>query len=509
MHLSMLSPYKIQYSANPGLLKVVVWFIALIIAILTGMTLASGIYQISLALLILMTGLMLMVYPVFGIWVIIIGALVFAGLIDLYIPILRPLTWGLGLLSISIGGITLLKEFFKPRRKKIATKESNSLFIWAFLFVICVIFSSLVNWQGVSNFAVGLKGYLQVWGLLIAIYYLTKSALDAHRFILFFLLLGILQLPFVFHQLLVLVPLRTKEIFAEKGIVAGDIVAGTFGGIMTGGGRSSDLALLCVICITIVLAQWRADQKKTSHAVWATLFYLLPMFVSEAKSFLVLLPIALFLLFSDRIRRNPFKAIFGTVALSGLMMAIFFAYSLLPGAKSQQSSSLQAMWQQNIDYNIGSRGYGNLELNRSTVYSFWLKEQVNGDMLAPVLIGDGPGSTNSGNAFNTNTQANTRYQGYGIGLTGLSSLLWEVGLIGTIVLVAMFVSAFRLGGRLAEKWQGTIHWPTLKTAQIAIPLLGFNLLHNNYFVFDICFQTMMIVILGYLLVMTRFEKDHI
>lgn len=332
--------------------------------------------------------------------------------------------------------------------------------------------------------------------------------MDARRLISFFLLLGILQLPFVLHQFLVLVPQRGGESSAAHGIVAGDIVAGTFGGSMMGGGRSPNLALLCVICVTLMLAQWRTRLSTTWSTSIAILLYLLPMFVSEAKIFLILLPVALFLLFRDRILSNPLKAIAGVIALAILLMAIFYAYSLLPGAKSQKVSSLQEMLHQNIEYNVGKRGYGNSVLNRATVYPFWFKEHAHGDMLVPVLIGHGSGATSGGTALNDNSLANMRYRGYGIGLTGLSSLLWEVGLLGTAAVLVMLFSAYRLGGRLADQWHGTMHWSAIKTAQITIALLAVSMLHNNYFVFDLSLQTMMTVTLGYLLVMARIENKH-
>jgi len=492
--------------ALTGAARAVFWISVYLVSALVGVTLALGIYPVTIVLLALLAGLALIAFPDAGIWVVIVGALVAAGLIDLYMPSLRPLVWGLSLLSMGMAGIALIKALFGQVRNRTVAKEEAELAICALIFVLCAIFSSLANWHGISGFLVGLKGYFQVWGLLVAIYFLTKDELDARRLISFFLLLGILQFPFVLHQFLVLAPQRSGIVFAEHGIVAGDIVTGTFGGSMMGGGRSSNLALLCVFSVTIMLAQWRSGLITTGRAVLATLFLLFPMFLSEAKLFLVLLPIALFLLFRDRILRDPLKAIAGTVALGALLMAIFFAYSLLPSTKSQGVSSLKEMLHQNIEYNIGKRGYGNLLLNRSTVYLFWFKEHAHSDMLVAALIGHGPGATSGGTALNDDSLAYKRYRGYGIGLTGLSSLLWEVGLLGTAAALAIFFSAYRLGGRLVEQWQGTAHWPALKSSQVAIPFFAVSLLHNNYFVFDLSFQTMLIVILGYLLVMARINK---
>lgn len=506
--LSGFSLHKKKPSEGADPFVVMLWVSALFGAALIGIALGLGIYPVAIALLAMMAGFALIAYPVVGMWVVIVGALVGAGLVDLYMPSLKPLVWGLALLSMGIAVIALVKAFFGQARTRNASTEGAGLVIWALIFILCAIFSSLANWHGVSGFLVGLKGYFQVWGLLIAIYYLTKDEHDARRLISFFLLLGILQLPLVLHQFLMLVPQRSGDVFAAHGIVAGDIVAGTFGGSMMGGGRSSTLALLSVICVTIMLARWRSELSTAGRAVLATLFFLLPMFFSEAKLFLVLFPIALFLLFRGRILRNPLKSIAGAATLGALLTAIFFAYSLLLGAKSQHVSSLQKMLQQNIEYNIGKRGYGNAMLNRSTVYPFWLKEHAHGDMLVPALIGHGPGATSGGTALNDDSLAYKHYRGYGIGLTGLSSLLWEVGLLGTTAVLAMLFSAYRLGGRLVERWIGTVHWPALKVAQIAVPLFAVSLLHNNYFVFDLSFQSMLVVVLGYLLAMARFDKSH-
>ena len=505
LNMKGLTYIKKNHSRDVGYL-VALWLVTLVLVALTGISLALGIYPFVILLLVLLVGLALVAYPVVGVWVVIIGSLVGSGLIELYMPSLKPLVWALALLSMGIAGIALIKVLLGQNIRLNANGEKSSLVIWAFVFIICAIFSSLANWHGFSGLLVGLKGYFQIWGLLIGIYYLTKSEVDAYRLISFFLLLGAIQHPFVLHQILVLVPQRSGELFAAHGIVAGDIVAGTFGGSLMGGGRSPSLALLCVISITLVLARCIAGQYSARKSTLTTLYLMLPMFVSEAKIFLILLPIALFLLFQNRILANPLKALVGALVMVALLVAIFFAYSFLPGAKSQKVLSIQEMLNQNIEYNVGKRGYGNADLNRSTVYTFWIKEHSRISMLIPALIGHGPGATSGGTALNDNSLATKRYQRYGIGLTGLSSLLWEVGLLGTLAVLAIFVSAYRHAGRLVEHWRDTVHWSALKASQISIPLFAVSLLHNNYFVFDISFQTMLIVVLGYLITMTRFNK---
>lgn len=492
---------------NFSLAGFALWFTALLAAIVLGILLGLGVYPAVLVLFAMLVGIMFIVYPSLGVWAVILGVLVASGLIDLYLPSLYPAVWAFPILSMIIAGIAIVRHLFgrKDNPNKIG-KQASIMIIWAFLFVLCTVYSSLANWSGASNFVIGLKGYFQAWGLMAAIYFITKDEEEARKLIMFFLPLGLLQLPFVLHQFLVLVPLRSTNELAEKFVVAGDIVAGTFGGKMWEGGRSPNLAVLCVISITIALALWRADLIKKSRAMSCSFLFLFPMFLSEAKIFLMLLPVALFLLFRDYITRSFLKAAMSLVAVCVLLIGIFFAYSLLPGAKSQRASSLEEMLDQNIAYNLGNRGYGGDLLNRTTVYPFWLNQHTNLDSAASAVFGHGLSQTSGGTALNGRSLAKTHYDAYGIGLTGLSALLWEVGLFGTLVVLAMFFSAYRLGGQLAERWQGTKHWPTIKSAQIAVPLFAISLAHNNYFVFDIGFQTMMVIIFGYLLVMARIEK---
>lgn len=482
------------------------WASAFFLATIFGLLLALEIYPVAAILAVFLVGPLLIVYPRFGLWVAIIGALVVSGLIDLYLPSLRPLKWGLAILSLGLAVIAMSMSSLGKLSNKAGRTENPTVALWAFGFFLCAVFSSLVNWHGISGVAVGLKGYFQVWGLLIAIYYLVDDEIDAGRLMRFLLLLGLIQLPFVFHQFFVLVPKRSGLLAAEHGVVAVDVVGGTFGGSMNGGGRSSSLALLVAISITIIFARWRSGLMKLGRVFVFGVLLLLPLLLNEAKIIVVLLPMAFYLLFRDRVLRNPLKAMAGLGAIGLLLAVIFTAYLMLPGAKSQYKSSLDDMFRESVDYNIGQRGYGNLLLNRSTVYSFWIKEHAHGDTLASILIGHGPGATNEGSSVLEDSLASKRYRGYGIGLTGISALLWEVGLLGTAVALAMLFSAYRLGGRLAKRWEGTAHWAQLKAAQIAMPLFAASLTHNNFFVVDLSFQALLIVILGYLLVMTRIHR---
>jgi hypothetical protein len=86
-----------------------------------------------------------------------------------------------------------------------------------------------------------------------------------------------------------------------------------------------------------------------------------------------------------------------------------------------------------------------------------------------------------------------------------------VGLLGVFVTAGVFVSAYLLSRRLAQQWVGTKSWASFKAIQIMTVLFGVSLLHINYFVFDLSYQTIFIMMLSYLLVMSRIKpisKQH-
>lgn len=489
---------------NKGLMIAVV-LAGIFIAFVTG-ALASFASPVFLILfLVMVLGVGLIAKPRLAVWVVIIGGTIASGLIELYLPHLQQLRWGIALLSMALIVMSLVVMAFSPHaaaQKKLDPAAVGVLGA-AFGLVICTLLAVVANPSSVDTSLVGLKNYFQMFGLLAALAVFRYTPDDASRFMRFILVLGLLQLPFAIHQFIDLVPLRSGAVAAARNIVAVDIVAGTFGGSKWGGGRSSALALLASIAIVLVFAQWRAGRRTLISTVLYSLAFTMPMALNEAKLFILLLPVGLFLLFRNRILRNPVKAVTTGLLILGVMATLLAGYSMLPGAKSQHVASFDKYLEESLAYNIGSRGYGSLVLNRATVYPFWWSENVNRGDYLKAIFGHGPGVTNTSSVVTRGTLTNTRYLGYGIGLTSVSALLWEVGLVGTIAVFLLIFMAYRLGGNLEKRWHGSLHWPLIKTAQLAMPLVAISLFHNNYFVFDISFQALLLLLIGYLVAMSR------
>jgi hypothetical protein len=493
-------------------LMFLVLFLGTVLAFFTGALTGLGSPVFLILLVLTLFGAVIITKPRFAVWVVVIGGTVFSGLTELYLPSFQQIRWAISLLSIVLILLSLLSwvtTYEQAAYNNALSTRAKTVVIAIIALIVSVFFTLLVNPTSLGNSIVGLKNYFQMFGVLAALAIFRYEPNSASKFINYIILLGLIQLPFALHQFIHFVPLRSGDLAAQNGTVAVDVVAGTFGGSAMGGGRSSTLALLSSIAITLVCAQWRNRSRTLLSTIIYTFIFLVPMMLNEAKLFVLLLPIGLFILFNDHIMKNPLKFIASGLVIFSILGTMIVGYSMLPGAKSQHSVTLEKYLDENISYNFGNKGYGNSKLNRTTVYTFWWNQTIGRGDFIKGLFGNGPGMTNSSSVIAKKTLANTKYRGYGIGLTAVSALLWEVGLLGTFAVSFLLFSAYRLGIQLQKQWKATIHWPFLRASQIAMLLFAISMLHNNYFLTDMSYQALLVLFIGYLLAMSRHSNSKI
>lgn len=483
------------------------WAIAffMLAAIFCGLVASLGNLLIAFFLASLFAAIFLLASPTVLLWGVVIGGLVVAGLAELYFPALRQARWGVALAAIGLGGASILLSFWS-RRKDAVPATWTSTGTWCVLFFLISLAASILN-QGISFDAiVGLKNYFQTWGILIALAMLPLAAGYADKFISFLLWLGLIQLPFVLHQHFVLVPQRMTALNEARGMVAQDILVGTFSGSMSGGGAGPAMAVLLLIALVLAIAYWRAGCISLRKLILFSAILLPPIAIGEHKIALVLLPVGFFLVFEDRVRRDPVRAV-GLASLSALLLAaMFLVFTLLPSASSSKKKTVDEYWEEMWSYNLGNKGYGNAALNRSTVYPFWARyHQSAGGSAINTLIGYGPGaSKDSRGSLAEHSLATERFPGYFIGLTGISGLLWDVGILGTGAAFAVILSAFLATRRLTRQAiANSRRWAHLKTTEAGIAMVGLSFLHNNMFLYEIGFQTLCMILLGYSIFVQR------
>lgn len=474
-------------------------------AVLFGGLLGLGFYILLIPLLALIFGACMIAFPNMALWMVIVGALGVIGLLELFAPQFKQLSWAIAALSMALGGVALLQRISQVKRQAL-NQEGTGLLIWfaAFAFVG---FASCVANNGFNVATISsLKGYFQAVGVLFAIVWFNYTGMELRRFMTFLMWLTLVQLPFVVHQFFFLVPIRSTIDYASRNIVAIDIISGTFGGLMSGGGRNIDLAILCLVGATYAGAAWRVGHLSGAKALVIVVSALIPIAVAEVKVVFFLIPVAVYILMRDVAKKYPTKFILGIASSFALLAAITIGYMLLPGAESQKPKSLSDYIEHTVSYNFGEKGYGSAKLNRSTVYSFWFKENVVNFNGVHALVGYGPGATVINSSLTDKSIARQKYAAVGIGLTGLSSVLWEFGLLGGIALLGIFFSAYRLADNLLKKVGKGADFPAVVTAQVGVMATGISLFHSSYIVFDMAHQVMLMMFLGVIVGLSRKHK---
>ena len=469
---------------------------------LAGYLLGTGNYLLFAPVLALVASAMLLLRPLLAMWAVIIGATVITGLVDLYAPAFKQVAWLFALLSAFLmitASIARVTSEAPP-----ATVRSTAPY-WAFAFAVGAVTGTLIN-EGISASAVaGIKGYLQAWGVLAAMCWLIKTPEQLRRIGWFLAIVALIQLPFALHQFLVLVPLRTNVADQARGIVAIDIVAGTFGGDMKGGGRSMDMAVMCSVGLAWMLTRYRQGLATARRTALLGLLILAPLALSEVKAFAVFLPLTIGIVYADKVRSNPIQFFVGALFAVAASVLLLYIYSfLVPSGYSRGGSSFYSYIDMFSSDRALKEGYGMTKLNRITVYPFWFERNILTGEWLRALFGYGAAASNPTSAIAFDTLAATTYKGMGIGNTGVSSLLWDLGIVGALPLVMMILATLRLGARL-NTLVAPEDLPLLKVGQVGAALLGITVLLGSSITYELQYQVLTIIFVGIIFKLAAFQ----
>lgn len=472
--------------------------LCVLLAPVAGLLAVTGsIFLVTIPVLMLLS-LVLVFQPWLFTWLIIFNALAVMGVLKLYAPQFQILRWAIPLMVMAIPIAVFLLQAFNPNTAE--KTKLPALFWWGMAFVGAALVTTLLNWSGLMTAISGTKNYFQVWGLILVFALIRYRGDFTRGYTIFLLGIGLLQIPFVLQQYFYIVPMRMR--FA--GISADDVIAGTFGAEMYGGGNNALLAAYLFIAIGLLLSLWRSKVVSAWLAFPAVLLLAFPVFLNEAKVALFYAWVMFIVLYWTDIVRRPLRFIAANVFLFVFMFAFILFYARIAvdaGQAHTVGQYLDVLKEQNL-----YRGYGTYELNRWTALVFWFQQHFPQDMWH-AFVGHGLGETQEGAVLLdvSNSLAARRYQGMGIGLTGLSALLWEVGVVGAMMVTMLFLSAYRLGGRLAQaSREQPLATALFKGLQAGVVILALSVTHKNNFVFDMTFQSLFVLIVGYLIYSARF-----
>lgn len=436
----------------------------------------------------LLGGAILFAIPRWNVWLLLVLGLFVVGVIPIWVEgVASRVVWG-----VSVLGFTLLLRAWGRAITVPGSTQHTPAFVWvAMAFLLYTILNTIIQMPPAYEAFSGFKRYFQVIGVLFVLAWLAVDERTVSHWRKLFLLVAIVQLPWAVYELLELVPIRENLRYSYR-LVPIDVVAGTFGASMTGGGANTQMATFLITVLLFLLARLRERSFAKVHLLWIAPVILAPLFMGETKAVVILLPLAFLTLYRRELVARPHVALAGLV-LGGLL-TVGAGYAYL----SVTEKSKDELVAETLSYNVYEKGYGGNALNRTTVLTFWAEKQ---GMHAPMsaVFGHGLGSAHEA----TGGHLARRYAGYGIGLTAASTLLWEQGIVGAGLFLAMLALAWHTAGQIQRNTGEAWVRADASAIQAALPLFAFFLIYRLALLEELPFQIVFYVILGYLAWLSR------
>ncbi len=421
------------------------------------------------------------------------GGLVVSGVTQLYIPQIELIRW-----AFTASALLLLVHVVYEANKSntLSFRLESGIMFWILLFVVVLLSSAILQGVSLGVAIISMKGYLQVWGVYFALALLPWTYEQIKRGPSFLLIVTLIQIPFVLHQYFILVPLRSG-ITEVAGLVPIDIVSGTFGGKINHGGANAALTLLCFITAAGLLNFWKNGLISTRRFLVIVALVAFPTFINSTKISIFYLIGVLFMTYYDEIHINPFK--FLMRLLVALMLCLLLALSVINSMpEGSQVNSLRDLYEQTYSYNIEEDNIRDNRLSRSGTIKAWVNP-VKPHRLKDMVVGYGVGSSriiesDAGRRISNNINVERP-----TGVTALAALIWETGIIGLLTVFMLFFTAFAVATKLKRIYkQDPFQYSIFTAAQSAVVIMFISLAHKSFFTFHIGFQTVFVILFGYL-----------
>ena len=432
----------------------------------------------------LVVGIFLLAIPKKTIWLVIGLGLATPALLDMAGHGFSKMLWAISMIALLLWIPGVLNLFnFQTKHKKYVP-----LFIWlAILFSIYALSTSILQLHSIGQLFSGFKRYFQTFGLMLALATFILTRKDFDQWLKLLLAIALLQLPFALFERFVLVPMRGGIDFG--GGQATDIVAGTMGANLSGGSPNAIMVTFILIAFAFVFSRWKAGLIDTSRIIWLSVILLLPLVLGETKIVVLMLPLLGLVLLRKDIKQNPgtYLPVFIGLLILTTALAYLYVYVML-------NSNFTEALVGSLRYNVESVGYGNLLLNRTTVMSFWWNLHGWHDPIQ-FLFGHGLGSS-YGDGFDAGHIAQI-YPKYGINLTTISTLLWDLGMVGLVLNISIFISAWVLVSKIWHRTNSVKVKADCLSIQVGIAFTLFFLLYSDSQVNLLVHEIIIAVLLGY------------
>ncbi len=380
------------------------------------------------------TGLYLQLYA--------IVTLVFCGLVQYFTGVVAVL-WLPFFLALAMSLLMIMQTRYDDRT--LDTQEKVVMTLYLSLMVMAGLSTFLQG--GVTVTIVGFKNEialsLVMFCLLLGfcresqIYRVTRS--------LYWVFYA--QFPVIAYQVLIVLPKRV----AMKGeYEKWDSVVGTFGGDPMGGGNTAAMGMFCLLIMLLKVSEFKHGLTSFKSMALHIIFGFGLCIAGEVKFVVLLSPLLMawvwltpsYVTGVSKINMKAILLIFGGMALLITVAILILASGYSSAFGGDPTKSAFSVFIDSLGYIFDSTYVMESgELGRFTTIAFWLK---NNDLwgISSTLFGYGLNATNSGSSVSPG-YLNIIFNLI-LDSTSLSMLLWEMGAIGTLFFVGLFIYILKI-----------------------------------------------------------------
>lgn len=461
-----------------------------LVAMLFGILIGSGAYIFVAALVLLVPSVLVLKRPDLSLALLAASTLLIAGSLKYFFG-LGQFQWVLSGLGLLLLGYTGLQRAFVSSN----TQSSSAGFLaWMGLWWAILIFSSAANELPMLDWLVGIRVYLPVLGVFAYIAYCRPSEKLLKNILVFMLVIASVQWTFCLYQKLFVVPARLAGHYPGS---AWDSIVGSFGGEKFGGGESGSLGIYLSLMTTMAIALHKQAQLKTRWFLLIFVSGFAAMAMVESKVIALMIPAGFFLVYRDYAFKKPVAFLAGSVVVAGLMFSLLIAYYYLYWQTDNNKGLFDALYDR-FAYSFDPQFQAStVNLGRVKSLIFWWNRHAVLDNPLTLLFGHGLASAVSTSSI-IGEGAAVRAQAVMLDVTGISKLLWESGVIGSLAFIAIFVLGFFRARKLKlnpalPAW----HQAAMVGVEAALALMPFAIFYEVTIVGSPPMQFVAMFFLGY------------
>ncbi len=410
--------------------------VAIVLGIAGGLAAALGAVLPVAMLSALLIGVAVIASPRLHIVLATFVALVVTGVLEFFASFGQA-NW----LSSLIVGSMLITVAARIAGGKAAKEPISSLVPLVVLYLLTLLFSSVVNQIPFVQAMVGVRSYVPYIGVAALLIWGGFKPESGRLLFKIFIGIALLQVPFCLWQLVVVGPWRA----AQAGAIgrSDEAIVGTFGGNILTGGYTGEMASFLVLVMVLIAALCRDRLMSMRLAVGIVVCLLIPILVAETKVTLVLIPVLFVVAFLTDLRRNPRFAL--AAAVAG-----FFAFSIIAVTYYIRYWGDGAVAGQQLGYTFDPDFMVTPDhRGRVGTIIHWYQMNVQHGSFVAALIGHGVSSSIEG-SFTIGMGTAVRQYGLGLDAHAMSRLLWDGGVLAFAIFLGICLRTFWVSWRLAN-----------------------------------------------------------